>query len=181
MFVNKLFTYLTCAYLRKSKRCFNVKSSTYYFHVKTKISADFQTCISVPLNQRLKLFTFGMIQVLCVTEFIHLSWLGFYNLKKLKDTHREKAPSNKTPPLTKSMNMDIWVVGTSNHGNVAFSILVYSAKKQYCSFLKNIFIFQKICFKVKVLETFKISSDCHIKTSRSLKSKVTLKILSTVF
>ena len=24
----------------------------------------------------------------------------------LKDTHREKAPSNKTPALTKSMNMD---------------------------------------------------------------------------
>ena len=32
----------------------------------------------------------------------------------LKDTHREKAPSNKTPALTKSMNMDIWVFGTSN-------------------------------------------------------------------
>ena len=31
-----------------------------------------------------------------------------------KYTHREKAPSNKTPALTKSMNMDIWVVGTSN-------------------------------------------------------------------
>ena len=31
-----------------------------------------------------------------------------------KNTHREKAPSNKTPALTKSMNMDIWVVGTSN-------------------------------------------------------------------
>ena len=30
------------------------------------------------------------------------------------DTHREKAPSNKTPALTKNMNMDIWVVGTSN-------------------------------------------------------------------
>ena len=30
------------------------------------------------------------------------------------DTHREKAPSNKTPALTKSTNMDIWVVGTSN-------------------------------------------------------------------
>ena len=27
----------------------NVKSSTYYFHMKTKISADFQICISVPL------------------------------------------------------------------------------------------------------------------------------------
>ena len=34
--------------------------------------------------------------------------------KILKDTHREKAPSNKTPALTKSRNMGIWVVGTSN-------------------------------------------------------------------
>ena len=36
----------------------------------------------------------------------------YYN--HIKDTHREKAPSNKTPAFTKSMNMDIWVVGTSN-------------------------------------------------------------------
>ena len=36
------------------------------------------------------------------------------NRDVLKDTHREKAPSNKTPALTKSMNMDIWVFGTSN-------------------------------------------------------------------
>ena len=40
MFVNKFFTYLTCTYLRK--RCFNAKSSTYYFHMKTKIFTDFQ-------------------------------------------------------------------------------------------------------------------------------------------
>ena len=32
----------------------------------------------------------------------------------LKDSHREKAPSNKTPQLLKSMSRDIWVVGTSN-------------------------------------------------------------------
>ena len=31
-----------------------------------------------------------------------------------KDTHREEAPSNKAPALTRSINMDIWVVGTSN-------------------------------------------------------------------
>ena len=31
-----------------------------------------------------------------------------------KDTHREKEPSNKTPALTINMNMDIWVVGSSN-------------------------------------------------------------------
>ena len=28
----------------------------------------------------------------------------------IKDTHREKAPSNKTPALLKIMNMDIWIV-----------------------------------------------------------------------
>ena len=32
----------------------------------------------------------------------------------LKDSHREKAFSNKTVTLTKSMNMGIWVVGASN-------------------------------------------------------------------
>ena len=32
----------------------------------------------------------------------------------LKNTHKEKALSNKTQALTKSMNMNIWVVGKSN-------------------------------------------------------------------
>ena len=32
----------------------------------------------------------------------------------LKDAQKEKAPSNKTPVLTKSMNMGIWVAGRSN-------------------------------------------------------------------
>ena len=32
----------------------------------------------------------------------------------VKDTYREKALSNKTPALTKSTNMDNWVVGTSS-------------------------------------------------------------------
>ena len=48
MFVNKLFTYLTCAYLR-SKRCFDVETSTSYFHIKMKKLVDSQICISVPL------------------------------------------------------------------------------------------------------------------------------------
>ena len=30
-----------------------------------------------------------------------------------KDTHREKARSNKTPALAESTNMGIWTVGTS--------------------------------------------------------------------
>ena len=36
------------------------------------------------------------------------------NFNIVKDTHREKAPENYTPALTKNMKMDIWVVGTSN-------------------------------------------------------------------
>ena len=48
-------------------------------------------------------------------------------------------------------------------------------------FLKKVFIFQKICFKVKVLKTFKSSSGCHIKTCQSLKCRAILKISSTVF
>ena len=39
--LNKLFTYLTRAY---------VKSSTHNFHMKKKILADFHICISVPLR-----------------------------------------------------------------------------------------------------------------------------------
>ena len=35
-------------------------------------------------------------------------------MKQLKDTHREKAPSNETPVLAKGTNMDIWVVGATN-------------------------------------------------------------------
>ena len=34
--------------------------------------------------------------------------------EKVKDTHWEKAPSNETPAFTKSTNMGIWVVGTTN-------------------------------------------------------------------
>ena len=33
---------------------------------------------------------------------------------KVKDIHRKKTPSNKTPALTKSTNMRIWVVVTLN-------------------------------------------------------------------
>ena len=37
-----------------------------------------------------------------------------YEFRTIKDTHREKVPSNKTPALTESMKMDMWVVGTLN-------------------------------------------------------------------
>ena len=32
----------------------------------------------------------------------------------LKDTHREKAPSNKISMLSKDMNLEIWVICTSS-------------------------------------------------------------------
>ena len=44
-----------------------------------------------------------------------------------------------------------------------FSILVASTKKRYSSCLKKVFLFQKICFKVKVLNTFETLIDCHKK------------------
>ena len=67
------------------------------------------------------------------------------------------------------------------HCNDAFSILVLSIKIRYSSFLKKIFVFWKICFKIKVLKTFKISTDCDIKTCQSLKRMAILKTPSTFF
>ena len=58
---------------------------------------------------------------LVITHFLYLqlsmadrmkTYWGATNI--LKDTHREKAPSNESPALTKSTNMGIWVVSTTN-------------------------------------------------------------------
>ena len=65
--------------------------------------------------------------------------------------------------------------------NDAFSILVLLTKQRYSSFFKKVFVLQKICFKVKVWKTFKTSTDCLIKTCRSLKWRVILKIPSIVY
>ena len=48
-------------------------------------------------------------------------------------------------------------------------------------FFEKSFPVSEICFKVKVLKTLNISSDCHIKTCGSLKQRAFLKIHSTVF
>ena len=65
--------------------------------------------------------------------------------------------------------------------NVTPSILVFSAAKRCFNFSEKVFAFQKICVKTRVLKTFKISSDCHIKTYRSFKWSAILKIPSTDF
>ena len=41
-----------------------------------------------------------------MSNFAKIHW-------KIKDTHREKAPINKIPALTKCTSMGVWVVGTS--------------------------------------------------------------------
>ena len=66
------------------------------------------------------------------------------------------------------------------YGNDAFSILALSTIKRYSSFLKGLH-FQRICFEVEVLKTFKDFTDCHVETCRSLKRRAILKIPSTVF
>ena len=45
-----------------------------------------------------------------------MRWAVFEDLIRtsIKDAHREKAPSYKTPALRKSTNMGVWVVGTLN-------------------------------------------------------------------
>ena len=57
------------------------------------------------------------------------------------------------------VKMDLVLKSTSDCaflcGNVAFLILVLSTKERYSNFLKKVFVFQKNCFKVKVLKTFK--------------------------
>ena len=41
-------------------------------------------------------------------------------------------------------------------------------------FSKKVLVFQKTSLKLNVMKTFKISSDCHVKTYRSLKRRVIL-------
>ena len=67
------------------------------------------------------------------------------------------------------------------HGNDAFSILVFSTKKGYSSFFKKTFRFSKICFKVKVLKTFKTFTDCHMKICHLSKGGLFWKSLVPFF
>ena len=70
MFVNKNVINAG-AYIPKSKRCYNVKPSAYYFYMRTKIPLNFHICISVTLSKyknikvacmvKIKLFFNGLI------------------------------------------------------------------------------------------------------------------------
>ena len=54
---------------------------------------------------------------------------GVFFCTIFKDTHRENASSNKTRALTKSMYMDIWVVGTLSQLFIRVLILKLSFLK----------------------------------------------------
>ena len=95
---------------------------------------------------------------------------------------QKKVVSGKAPffvigpictPHSLCLNIGFWQ--SSFVGKCCVSVLVLSTRKQYSSILKKVFVFQKICFKVKVLKKFKI------KTCQSLKRRAILKILSTFF
>ena len=49
-----------------------------------------------------------------VRGVIAKNWEKDYESKQIKDTHREKAPPNKTPAPRKSTNMGVWAVGILN-------------------------------------------------------------------
>ena len=51
----------------------------------------------------------GMLHCMVCFPFAHI-----HSFSNRKDTHKEKARSNKTPSILESMNMEICVAGTSN-------------------------------------------------------------------
>ena len=76
------------------------------------------TILFCPWHSAVKIINQGtrsLYEIYPVKELPHRSHPEVFSEKGvLKDTHREKEPPNKTLAFTKSTNMDIWVVGTSN-------------------------------------------------------------------
>ena len=101
---------------------------------------------------------------------------SLYEILKLRFFFRNtKVVTGKTPFFTIGpfCNPILFVLTLASgrtvlYGNVTFSILVLSTKKPYSNFLKKVFVFEKIGFKVKVSKTLKIFSDRHINTCQSL-------------
>ena len=109
-------------------------------------------------------------------------------LKLKQNFQRNKVATRKTPFLVSEQfctpNFICLTLNSGStvlYGHVLFSVLVLTFKKLFPIFLKKVFVLRKICFKVKVLKTFKISTDLHIKACWSLKWRSILKILSTFF
>ena len=84
--------------------------------INKDVSVSFQLmCENHTLSRFTNLFTFFFIfhPILCFSLRRVILKPPMRKLI-LKDTYRERASSNKTRTLSKSINMNIWVVGTSN-------------------------------------------------------------------
>ena len=107
------FLHMSHADISKSKRCFDVKSSKYYFHMKTKILADIYMCISVPLRwgnilinkteekiiqnisqATIRYFRFRWLILFCKQKFTEYA----QTLSSLKSPDRNMFGSTRPPP-----------------------------------------------------------------------------------
>ena len=109
----------------------------------------------------------------------HLRWLLLiiYAFMQFKDTHRENAPSKKLKRLRKIEQG--YLSNLNIKPNIFMRLLVLESI--FSSFSKESFVFQKICFKVKVMKTFKISGNCYKRIFWYLKWRAALEIPSPIF
>ena len=76
MFVNKL-SHISHAHILKSKKFFNVKSSTYYFHMKIKMLAGFQICLSELLSGLAKTIHMNLVDEPFSNSIKEIFWEKF--------------------------------------------------------------------------------------------------------
>ena len=88
------------------------------------------------LSYSRQLLSFHWSKYRTLKEFWIVPFLNSFDFVSIlfKDTYREKAPANKTPVLTKSMNMDTWVVGTSNQLFIKGSYTETKSSKKWGSY-----------------------------------------------
>ena len=155
--------------------------------VTCKKQSNFQITVVLRIltwkkHPKIKLQRLRKIQMLTFGSLVH-QINSFQEVLKLEQIFQKKLHSLWSVHFVVAI-LFVLTLGTDRavlNGNGVFPILLASTKKCYSSFLKKVFIFPKICFKVKVLKTFETFTDCHIKTCRSLKPWAILKIPSTVF
>ena len=147
-------------------------------HIALRILAGkYHPKIKLQRLRKMRIWTFGSL--------VH-QVNSFQEVLKLKQIfQKNKAVTHKTPLFVVNFVVTILFVltlasgRTVLNGNDMFLIAVVSTKKRYSSFSNKVFVFQKFWIKVNVLKTFKISTDCQIKTCRSLKRRAILKIPSS--
>ena len=72
-----------------------------------------------------------------------LTLIKVWVYQQFKDTHREKAPSNETPVLTKSTSMGICVVSTTSQLLIRGSYTETKFSKKESIYGQNSFVFDR--------------------------------------